>query len=291
MTIQQLLPLGLAFIMLAVGIGLRVDDFKQIALRPRALLVGLSNQIVLLPLIGLALALLYTGPKEFAFGIMILAACPGGITSNLLSVLAGGNGALSVSMTAVTSLASIITVPLILGLSQMVLLEGNSEIYMPVNQVMAGIFLITGLPISIGMLLNAKYPSFCQKAQPKVRALATVIFALIVAGAFIANKDNIAQHFLDIGLFMVLLNIVTMSLGFYSARTCSSPPADSITISLECGLQNVALAIFIAVNVMGDAKLMVPAIIYALTMNISAAALIWFIRRTFSTTPTTSTCK
>jgi len=290
MTIQNLLPMGLAFIMLAVGIGLRTDDFKQIALHPKTLLVGLTNQIVLLPLIGLALAFFYTGPKEFAFGIMILAACPGGITSNLLSVLAGGNGALSVSMTAVTSLASIITVPVVLGLSQTLLLEDSSNIYMPVDQVMAGIFLITGLPISIGMLLNAKYPSFCQSVQPKVRALATVIFALIVAGAFIANKDNIAHHFFDIGLFMILLNIITMTLGFYSARICHSKPADRITISLECGLQNVALAIFIAINVMGDAKLMVPAIIYALTMNISAAALIWFIRRTFSTTAT-SACK
>ncbi|WP_419796509.1 MAG: bile acid:sodium symporter family protein [Terasakiella sp.] len=290
MTIQQLLPLGLAFIMLAVGIGLRVDDFKQIARHPRTLLIGLGNQIVLLPLIGLFLALLYTGPKEFAFGIMILAACPGGITSNLLSVLAGGNGALSVSMTAVTSLASIITVPIILGLSQMVLLGDCTEIYMPVDQIMAGIFLITGLPITIGMLLNAKAPSFCQKIQPKIRTLATLIFALIVAGAFIANKDNITQHFWDIGLFMILLNMITMALGFFSAQIWRSSPPDRITISLECGLQNVALAIFIAINILGDPKLMVPAIIYALTMNISAAVFIWFIRRTFSK-PATSTCK
>jgi BASS family bile acid:Na+ symporter len=290
MSIQQLLPLGLAFIMLAVGIGLRISDFKQVALHPKALFVGLGNQIILLPLIGFGLASFYNGPSTFAFGIMILAACPGGITSNLLSVLAGGNAALSVSMTAVTSLASIITVPVILGLAHFLLFGSDTEIYMPVGQVMAGIFLITGLPISIGMVLNAKLPNFCTRHQPKIRAAATLIFALIVAGAFINNKDNIAHHFFDIGLFMVLLNICTMTLGFLSARACRSQRADCTTISLECGLQNVALAIFIAVNVMDDPNLMIPAIIYALVMNFSAAGLIWIIRRTFPVKAATS-CK
>lgn len=279
MSIQQLLPIGLAFIMFTVGIGLKVKDFKQVALHPRALFVGLGNQIILLPLVGLSLAILYDGPVEFAFGIMILAACPGGITSNLLSVLAKGNAALSVSMTAITSLASIVTVPVVLGLSHFILIGDSAQIEMPVGRVMAGIFLITGLPIALGMILNAKLPAFSKNIQPKTRTIATVIFALIVAGAFISNKDNIAQHFLNIGLFLVALNLITMMLGFLSAWVSHRNPADTITISLECGLQNAALAIFIAVNVLNSPTLMVPAIIYALVMNFSAAGMIWFVRR------------
>lgn len=280
MSVQQLLPIGLAFIMFAVGIGLRLNDFKQVALFPKAFFTGLFNQIILLPAIGLLVALAYNGPAEFAFGIMILAACPGGITSNLLSVLAGGNAALSVSMTAITSLASIITVPAILAAAHVILLGEGTHIEMPVGRVMAGIVLITGVPILLGMILNAKAPNFSRKIQKHIRSAATVIFALIVAGAFISNMDNITTHFWGVGLFLVLLNVATMTLGYGTSRILKSDRADSITISLECGLQNAALAIFIAINVLGNPNLMIPAIIYALVMNISAAAVILMVRRT-----------
>ncbi len=280
MSVQTLLPIGLAFIMFAVGIGLKLNDFKQIALFPRAFFTGLLNQVFLLPLIGLGIALAYNGPAEFALGIMILAACPGGITSNLLSVLAGGNAALSVSMTAVTSLASIFTVPLVLAISHTLIFGDSTHIQMPVGRVMGGIVMITGVPILLGMILNAKAPALCQKIQKHVRSLATLIFALIVAGAFISNMENITKHFLDVGLFLVLLNIATMGLGYFSARILNSARPDSITISLECGLQNAALAIFIAINVLGQPNLMIPAIIYALVMNISAAGVILLVRKT-----------
>jgi len=280
MSIQQLLPIGLAFIMFAVGLSLRIQDFKDVVLYPRAFFTGLLNQIILLPVIGFILIYFYNGSPEFALGIMILAACPGGITSNLLSVLAGGNTALSVSMTAVTSLASIVTVPAVLAMSYMVIYDNSAHIEMPVGRVMAGIFLITGVPIVLGMLVKAKIPNLTTLFQPYVRVIATVIFALIVAGAFIANKDNITQHFLDVGLYLVGLNIITMALGYASARILKRPRADSITISLESGLQNVALAIFIAVNVLGKPELMIPAIIYALIMNISAAFVIMLVRKT-----------
>jgi len=282
MSVQQFLPIGLAFIMFAVGIGLRIDNFKQIAFYPKAFFTGLINQIILLPAIGLALAFTYSGPPEFALGIMILAACPGGITSNLLSVLAGGNAALSVSMTAVTSMVSIFTVPAILAFSHLFLFGNMTNIEMPVGRVMAGTFLITGVPIILGMILNAKKPEFCTKIKNTVRSLATVIFALIVAGAFISNMENITKHFFDVGLYLVWLNLATMALGFGTAYILNLNRADSTTISLECGLQNAALAIFIAINVLGKPDLMIPAIIYALIMNISAAGVILLVRKTVS---------
>jgi bile acid:Na+ symporter, BASS family len=280
MSVQQLLPIGLALIMLAVGLSLRIKDFKDVVLYPRAFLTGLLNQIILLPAIGFGLIFFYNGSPEFALGIMILAACPGGITSNLLSVLAGGNAALSVSMTAVTSLASIFTVPAVLSISHMIIYGSSAHIDMPVVRVMAGIFVITGVPIILGMTLKGKASNFTKKVQPYVRALATVIFALIVAGAFLANKDDITQHFLDVGISLIALNVITMALGYISARILKLPQADSITICLESGLQNVALAIFIAVNILGKPELMIPAIIYALIMNISAGFIIILVRKT-----------
>lgn len=282
MSVQQLLPIGLAFIMFGVGLSLRIVDFKEVVLHPRAFFTGLINQTILLPCIGLALALSYSGSPDFAFGIMILAACPGGITSNLLSVLAGGNVALSISMTAITSLLSIITIPAILALSHQLIYGGATQIDMPFGRVMAGVFLITGIPIILAMILRAKAPNFTTIVQPYLRTVATVLFALIVIGSFVANNDNIVQHFFDIGVFLVMLNLLTMALGYYSARLLKSPRVDSITICLETGLQNVALAIFVAVNLLGKPELMIPAIIYALIMNVSAALIIALVRKTIA---------
>ncbi|WP_135078439.1 bile acid:sodium symporter family protein [Terasakiella sp. SH-1] len=279
MNVQQFLPLGLAFIMFAVGSGLRVENFQQVLQAPKALFIGLANQIILLPLIGFVIASLYTGPVEFALGLMILAACPGGITSNLLAVLAGGNGALSVSMTAITSLLSIVTVPAVLTVSHSFLMGEQTSIDMPVGRIMAGIFLITALPLCLGMFFNAKKPQTCQKFSKAIRHLATLIFALIVAGAFISNRENISSHFLDVGFALVLLNCITIAFGFLSARYLQISQPERITIALECGLQNVALAIFLALNVLNQPDLMVPAIIYALVMNVSAVVIIWFARK------------
>lgn len=280
MSIQQLLPLGLAFIMFSVGIGLRVKDFKQVILFPKAFSIGLFNQIVLLPVIALIIIAFYEGPPEFALGIMIIAACPGGITSNLLSVLAGGNAALSVSLTAITSVASIVTVPAILAFSHTLIPGNTTQLDMPIAQIMAGIFLITGLPIALGMTMKHKAPEWSHFIQPYARKIATVIFAAIVASAFMVNMDNITHHFVDVGLYLIGLNFLTMSLGFFSAKLLKATRADGITICLETGLQNIALAIVIAVNILGKPELMVPAIIYALIMNISAVIFILRVRKT-----------
>jgi len=274
-----LLPIGLAFIMLAIGLGLKVEDFTRIVRYPRAMIVGLLNQIVLLPLIGLAVLAGYEGRPEFALGIMILAASPGGITSNLLTTLAGGNAALSVSMTAITSLVSVITVPLILSFVQMLYIGTGQNIQMPFTRIMASILVVTALPIVIGMALQAWKPVWSNWVRPKARLLATIVFALIVASAFVGQMDNILNNFTEIGPRLVILNVATMALGLFTARSMSLGHSDSIAITLECGLQNAALAIFVAVTVLGNPVLVVPAITYALIMNISAAGFILWARR------------
>ena len=279
MSAAILLPLGLAFIMFSIGLGLTVTDFTHVFRNPRAMLVGLVNQIVLLPIIGLVVLFGFEGRPEFAVGLMILAASPGGITSNLLSTLAGGNAALSVSMTAITSLLSIVTVPLILGLSQHLFVAESMDVAMPIGRVMGSILVITALPIALGMIWQKWKPASANWARPKARQLATIVFAMIVAFAFIGQMDNITSHFAEIGPRLLALNVLTMGLGLYSGRLLGLARADSITVALECGLQNAAMAIFLAVSVLGNPILLVPAIIYALIMNISAAGFILWARR------------
>ena len=279
MSTDILLPIGLAFIMFAIGLGLTPVDFGRVFRTPRAILVGLLNQIVLLPLIGLAVLVGYHGRPEFALGIMILAASPGGITSNLLTTLSGGNAALSVTMTAITSLLSVVTVPLILGFAQLVFMGTAQEISMPLGMIMGSILVVTFIPITLGMTVQFFKPKFAEWARPKARQLATIIFALIVVSAFIDQMDNITTYFAEIGPQLLILNVATMALGLFSARALGLGRRDRIAITLECGLQNAALAIFIAVSVLGNPILVVPAITYALVMNITAAAYILWARR------------
>lgn len=279
MSTAVLLPIGLAFIMFSIGLGLTVHDFTRVLRYPRAMVVGLCNQIIVLPLIALVVLVGYEGRPEFALGLMILAASPGGITSNLLSTLAGGSPALSVSMTAITSLLSIVTVPLILGLSQHFYLGDSQAITMPIGVIMGSILVVTGLPIGLAMVLQKWKSSWANWAQPKARHLATIVFAMIVASAFVGQMDNITAHFAEIGPRLLALNILTMAVGLITARVLGLDRADGITISLECGLQNAAISIFIAVSVLDNPVLVVPAITYALIMNLTAAPFIFWVRR------------
>ncbi len=273
-----LLPLGLAFIMFAVGLGLRVGDFLQVFRAPKGLVAALGNQIVLLPLIAVALVALYNGRPEFAFGIMILAACPGGPTSNLLTVLAGGNAALSVSATAVASIAGMLTVPLILWGAQAWLLGETTLVTVPPQQILLSVFLVTGLPLLAGMSLNHFRPGLSDRIRIPSRRLATAAFAFIVVGAFLSQGSVMIEHALDLGPYVLALNVGTMVLGITTARLMNLDLADLIAVSMEGGLQNAALAIFIAVSLFGVPAMLVPAIMYALMMNITALALILWAR-------------
>lgn len=276
-----LLPIGLAFIMFAVGLGLTPAAFGRIRARPAALGWGLAAQVVALPLVAFAIAEWLGLSPMMSVGLMILAAAPGGITSNFLTMLARGDTALSITMTVVTSLLAIATVPIIVGAGLEIFAGETTTIRLPVGRTVVAVVLITALPLIAGMVLRARFPVFTRRAAPTARRLATAIFAAIVVGAFWGQWSDIERHWRDVGPAVVLLNVATMALGFGIAAMLRLDIRQSIAIAVECGLQNVALAIFVAVSLIGDRSLMIPAVIYALVMNVSVVAVIfagrWFI--------------
>lgn len=268
------LPLALAVIMLGMGMTLTLADFSRVVRVPRAALTGLGNQLLLLPAIGFALALAFRLPPELAVGLMILAACPGGPTSNLISHLARGDVALSVSLTAVSSLVTVITIPLLVNLSLHHFMGIDSPPPLPVLESILKILVITLVPVAIGMVIRARLPGFTRRVTGLVSAASALFFLLVIAGTIFSERDNIPDYFRQAGLAALTLNLVTMGLGWATARAARLSPRQALTIAIESGLQNGTLAIAVATVMLRQPAMAVPAAIYSLLMFLSAAGAI-----------------
>ena len=264
-----LLPLGLAFIMLSLGLGLRPDDFRRVLTRPGVIAVGLFAQVVLLPATGLTIAVVMDLAPQAAVGLMILAACPGGVTAGMVTRLAGGDTALSISLTALTSLLAFVTVPLVVGGSLDHFLGESMPVRLPLGQAVGGLFLITLLPVGIGLALRARQ-LLSGATINRAHRLATGVFALIVLYTFLDQWPAIREHFGNVGLACLLLNLATMTTGAVLARAVRLPAAGRIALAMECGMQNSALGITLAISLLGLPELAIPSVIYALLMNITA---------------------
>jgi BASS family bile acid:Na+ symporter len=271
---KLLLPLGLAFIMASMGLSLQLRDFRAVFVKPSALMLGLLFQVILLPASAFALLILWPLPPVMAVGIMILAACPGGITSNLLTHFARGDTALSISLTAISSIAGVVSVPLVVNLA-LIYFMGEAQFHdLPVWKMMAGVFLVSTLPVILGMALHHWRPNTAHALARFSAPASTVIFILIVIGAFANQWDVMIDNLEVIGPLIIALNGGIMSLSYLVARIAGFQRRQVIAISIESGLQNGALGIFVAVTLLGNAGLMVPSITYALVMNVSAAIFI-----------------
>lgn len=268
------LPLGLAFIMFAIGLALQPSAFRRLTGQWLALALGLAAQIVVLPLIAFALAIGLDLSPVLAAGLVVLAAAPGGVTSNFLTLLARGDTALSIVMTLVTSALAMVSVPLVVGAGLAHFLGANASIHMPFGRTVLSIVLITLVPLALGMALRARFPAPVRRIAPGARMLASLVFALIVVLAFWGQWQPIKLHWAEVGPAVIGLNAATMLVGFGIAALARLDTRASIAIAVECGLQNVALAIFVAVHVLGDERLMIPAVIYALVMNVSVVLVI-----------------
>ena len=268
------LPSGLAFIMFAMGLTLKFGDFRQVFMQPRALVLGLFVQLVFLPL--LAFALLQGGPLSpaLAVGVMVLAASPGGITSNLLTHLARGDVALSVTLTALSSLLGMIGVPLVVGLSMAWFMPMQRVGDLSVGKMMVGVFLVSTLPVLTGLLARHLWPRGAVRLQALAGPLSVGIFLLIVLAAFVSSWQVMMAHIAVIGPLMLLLNGLVMLVGWRLARFGGFSRRQAVAISLEGGLQNGALGIFVAIGLLHDKTMMIPSITYALVMNFTAALLI-----------------
>jgi len=274
MIANLLLPGGLAFIMFALGLTLQLADFNRILKHPFAILLGLFCQLLLLPVLAFTLLHIWPVDPLMAVGIMILAASPGGITSNLITHFARGDTALSISLTAISSLAGLVTIPLIIGLSLSWFTQTSTPLNISPWKMVLGIFTISTLPVLIGMTVNQTAPAIARKIQSVARPASVIIFALIVIGAFAAQWQAMMVNLPIIGLLLIVLNISIMLIGYGLAITSDLGHQSARAISLEGGLQNGAVGIFIATSLLANPILAVASITYALVMNITAGIFI-----------------
>jgi len=271
--VRLLLPLGLAFIMFSLGLSLRLHDFRRAFSRPLALFLGLLAQVVLLPVTAYLIATALALPAEAAVGLMILAACPGGVTAGMVTYLARGDTALSISLSAITSLLTFVTVPLIVGASLMHFMGASSVVSVPTGQLVGGLLLVTLLPLGLGLWLSESGRLRASAIQLVHRG-ATTVFILIVGFTFFDQWPAITNHLPALGPACLLLNLVTMGTGAVLGMASGLTGAERVALAMECGIQNSALGITLALSILAMPELAIPSVIYAVLMNASALGVI-----------------
>lgn len=261
-----LLPLILAFIMFSLGLGLAIADFRRIFAQPRALLVGGFCHFVLLPLACFLLLTLFGLGGVFAVGFMILAACPTGTTSNLLTYLARGDVALALSFTAVASVLTIFTLPVIVAWSLDHYLGAVRAVDVPVGMMMGQVALLLGVPVALGMLARQRWPGWALRVEPRATRVATLLFILIVVLAVVKNFHLMGDNLATLAPFAVLLNVSMLCVGFAVAWVARLSRRQSVTLGIETAVQNAALAMVIASTVLKDDAMAIPGALYGVLM-------------------------
>ena len=273
-----ILPLALAFIMFTLGLGLSVLDFSNVFRKPKNFLIGLISQLIFLPIVGLTLVIIWPLPIEIAIGVMLIAAAPGGVTSNILTFFAKGDVALSVSLTAVMSLLSAVSVPIVLAIS--IELIGNSSLpdSISLTGIALSMFLIVTLPVFLGMGVRSFLNSLTLKIEKSARFISTLLFVLVLVGAILAERENVVSYFAQTGLVVLTLNILMMLIAFYWSGFFGMGIAQKKAIAIECGLQNGTLAIFVGTSLFGGGLYIIPAATYSLVMYLTSLIFIYFIK-------------
>ena len=273
---QIFLPISLAIIMFGMGLTLVISDFTRLFTYPKEIFIGLFNQLVFLPLIGFLIILLFDLDSTMAIGIMILSLCPGGPTSNLITQVSRGNIGLSVTLTALASLITVFTIPIILS-EAISYFSGETDVIieLPIVQTMIQILVITVIPVSIGMVIRKKNENFALRMERPMRIASTVLFIIIFLLVMIANKDLIVQAMKEVGLATLLLNLSTMALGYMTAKLFGVKGKSQISITIESGIQNGTLAFVIATTILNNVEMGLPTGAYSIWMFISGGILMW----------------
>ena len=277
--VTKIAPIALALIMLTLGLGLTTSDFTRVIKRPKDFLVGLICQVILLPIIAFVLIKILNVQPALALGVMIIAAAPGGVTSNILTKFANGDVALSVSLTAIISLLSILTVPFIV-IKSADLLDIN---YLSKEISMSGIsikmFLVVTLPVVIGMLIRKFAQDFIIKRTALIEKISLTLFMIVFISIWLEEWDNIIMYISRAGVITLILNVTMMILGFYVAKIFASGIEQRKCISLECGLQNGTLAVFVSTQIFDDIIYLIPTASYALIMFVTSIIFVLLLKK------------
>ena len=273
------LPLSLAFIMFSLGLGLGLSDFLRILKSPKSFFVGFVSQIILLPIIALLIVLIWPLSPELAIGVMLIAAAPGGATSNIITSFAKGDVALSVSLTAIISLLSVITIPIVVLISLNILSNDVSSISISIIDIAIQMFSIVTIPVLIGMFFRNFFNNFSLKFEPISKKISAVLFIIVLLGAIFSEKDNVILYFSEAGLVTLFLNIIMMIIAFYISIFFLLDSSQTKSIICEVGMQNGTVAIVVATTVFGGGVYLIPAATYSLIMFASSLIYIYFARK------------
>ncbi|HEX5917545.1 MAG TPA: bile acid:sodium symporter family protein [Nocardioides sp.] len=263
------LPLALAIIMFGLGLDLTTDDFRRVARAPKAVAVALGCQIVLLPAICFGLVVLFDLPALLGIGMLLLAASPGGTTANLFSHLFRGDVALNITLTAINTVIAVVTLPLITGLA-IAYYDRQDDVSMPLVEIVK-VFALILLPVGIGMVVNARAPGFARRMDKPVRIGSAVILAILVLGILLDQRENVGDYLADVGLIAALFCAISLVVGYYVPKAVGVTGPQAIASSMEVGVHNATLAIFVAVEVLDEVEISVPAAVYSLIMFVFAA--------------------
>ena len=280
MIIDIFLPLSLMFIMFTLGIGLTIQNFRNIIEQPKALIIGLVNQMILLPLIAFIIILFINLPSEMAVGMMILSCCPGGVTSNMLTKIAKGDTALSISYTAIVSVITVFTLPLIVGLSMQYFMGSNAP-NISILSLGLTMFFITTIPVSIGLFINTKYHNLSISFLPIANKISSILFIIIIIGALASEWDAFVNNLNLLGPAIILLIFLMLFIGYISGKLFSLNKKKSITIAIESGIQNATVGMTIGNLILnqesGLSILSLPSGVYGILMYLVCLPFVFFI--------------
>ena len=277
--VTKIAPIILALIMLGLGLGLKVENFSRVLKTPKDFFVGFFSQLIILPIVAYLLIIILKTPPEIAIGVMIIAAAPGGVTSNILTKFANGDVALSITLTAIISLISIFTVPFIIFTSADLLRITNITENISMIGIALKMFFVVTVPVILGMIIRKFAENFVASKAEIFNKLNIIFFIIFFIAAFYEERENFINFFKQAGLIALVLNITMMVIAFYLAKYFASGIAQRKAISLECGLQNGTLAIFVSTQIFGaDILYTTPAAAYALIMYITSFIFVFLLK-------------
>ncbi len=277
--VTKIAPIALALIMLGLGLGLTIQDFTRVIKTPKDFVVGLISQLIILPIVAFILIKFLGTSPEIALGVMIIAAAPGGITSNILTKFANGDVALSISLTAIISIISIITVPLIIFTSADLLGISFASQNINITTTALKMAIVVALPVLIGMVIRNFANDFISSRTSAINKITGILFLIVFFAIWIEERENIFNYLAQAGLVVLNLNILMMAIAYFLAKKFASGIKQVKCISLECGLQNGTLAVFVATEISNEIIYVIPTAAYALTMYLTGFLFIWILRK------------